>query len=122
VFYGQIIKQKYLKDPSISFCGIGDARSDTAPLQVTTFAQGKQIDELISKIWLEGGGGEMELNLMNLLLIFGQENVTSPLPPNLLSFSQEMKEFMKPFSQKDFKKNLNLTKRKTFQQKKFSKN
>eukprot|EP01080_Neovahlkampfia_damariscottae_P005285 gene5285-8903_t len=57
MFYGEIIKKEYLKDPSISFCGIGDARSDEAPLQVTEFGQGKQIDELISKIWLEGGGG-----------------------------------------------------------------
>ena len=33
VFYGEIVVKNYLKDPAIAFCGIGDARSDEAPLQ-----------------------------------------------------------------------------------------
>ena len=41
MFYGQIIMNKYLKDPSLSFCGIGDATADRAPLQVTNFGRGK---------------------------------------------------------------------------------
>ena len=49
--------QKYLTNPALSFCAIGDAIYDKAPLQVTRFGQGKEIDELISKMWLEGGGG-----------------------------------------------------------------
>lgn len=49
--------QGYLTDPSISFCAIGDATCDDAPLQVTDFGQGVQIDQLIKKIYLEGGGG-----------------------------------------------------------------
>lgn len=44
MFYGQIMMQNYLNDPSISFCAIGDATSDEAPLQVTDFGQGKEID------------------------------------------------------------------------------
>lgn len=44
MFYGQIMMQNYLSDPSISFCAIGDATSDEAPLQVTDFGQGKEID------------------------------------------------------------------------------
>jgi hypothetical protein len=57
MFYGQIMMQKYLENPALSFCAIGDVTSDQAPLQVTKFGQGKEIDELISKMWLEGGGG-----------------------------------------------------------------
>jgi len=58
MFYGQIMLQGYLSDPAISFCAIGDATSDGAPLQVTEFGQGKEIDQLISKMYLEGGGGD----------------------------------------------------------------
>ncbi len=57
MFYGQIMMQKYLEDPAISFCAIGDAVTDNAPLQVSEFGQGKEIDQLISKMYLEGGGG-----------------------------------------------------------------
>jgi hypothetical protein len=57
MFYGQIMMQKYVSNPAISFCAIGDITSDNAPLQITRFGQGKEIDELIAKMWLEGGGG-----------------------------------------------------------------
>lgn len=57
MFYGQIKMQDYLKDPALSFCAIGDVTSDQAPLQVTRFGQGKEIDEMIAKLWLEGNGG-----------------------------------------------------------------
>ena len=49
--------QKYLEEPSVSFCAIGDHKYDKAPLQITEFGEGKEIDQLISKVWLEGGGG-----------------------------------------------------------------
>lgn len=57
MFYGQIKMKNYLKDPAISFCAVGDVYSDKAPLQVSEFGQGKEIDEMIAKLWLEGGGG-----------------------------------------------------------------
>lgn len=41
----------------MSFCAIGDHTCDKAPLQITDFGEGKEIDQLISKVWLEGGGG-----------------------------------------------------------------
>ena len=59
MFYGQIMMQGYLTDPSVSFCAIDDTR-DKAPLQVTDFGQGVQIDQLISKIYLESGGSGEE--------------------------------------------------------------
>jgi hypothetical protein len=57
MFYGQILMQNYLEDPAISFCAVGDYTSDEAPLQVTEFAQGKAIDQLLSKMYIECGGG-----------------------------------------------------------------
>lgn len=56
MFYGQIMMKKYLTDPSISFCAIGDHGGDQAPLQCTEFGRGNEIDQLISKIYLEGNG------------------------------------------------------------------
>jgi len=57
MFYGQILMKNYATNPTLSFCAIGDAISDKAPLQVCQFAQGTDIDTWISKIFLEGGGG-----------------------------------------------------------------
>ena len=60
MFYGQIMMQEYLSDPSLSFCAVDDTK-DKAPLQITDFGQGVQVDQLISKIYLERGGpGEEE--------------------------------------------------------------
>jgi hypothetical protein len=70
MFYGQIMMQNYLSDPSISFCAIGDETCDSAPLQVTEFGQGKEIDQLISKMWLEGGGGGNQHESYNLSAYF----------------------------------------------------
>jgi len=42
--------QGYLSDPSISFCAIGDHTCDSAPLQITSFCQGKALDETLSKV------------------------------------------------------------------------
>jgi hypothetical protein len=62
MFYGQIMMQKYLSDPAISFCAIGDHTCDDVPLQVTEFGQGKAIDQLLSKMVLlkSGNGNEHE--------------------------------------------------------------
>jgi len=57
MFYGQIMMQGYLEDPSICFLGVGDANSDEAPLQVGEFCQGAALDNWIAKLWLEGKGG-----------------------------------------------------------------
>eukprot|EP00906_Rhabdomonas_costata_P011586 RCo016515 len=58
MFYGQIMLQGYLRSTSVSFAAVGDVDCDVAPLQVTNFAQGKDLDEHISRIWVEGGGGD----------------------------------------------------------------
>jgi hypothetical protein len=58
MLYGQIMMQGYLEDPAISFAAIGDATNgDRAPLQVCDFASGTDLDDWLTKIWLEEGGG-----------------------------------------------------------------
>jgi hypothetical protein len=52
MFFGQIKIQNYVPDPAISFCAIGDATCDQAPLQVSGFGIGKEIDEMLKKMWL----------------------------------------------------------------------
>jgi hypothetical protein len=58
MFIGQIILKGYVPDPAISFAAIGDATSgDRAPIQVGGFESDNRLDEVLSKIWLEEGGG-----------------------------------------------------------------
>lgn len=54
---GQIELKGYTENPGISFCGIGDANSDRAPLQVGQFEADNRLDEVLSRIWIEEGGG-----------------------------------------------------------------
>jgi hypothetical protein len=57
MFYGQLMINQYVQDPALSFCAIGDATCDSTPLQVTEFGQGHSLDQLLNKVYLEGGGG-----------------------------------------------------------------
>ena len=44
-------------DPQIMFAAIGDAKSDRAPLQVGQFESDERMDDDLSRMWLEEGGG-----------------------------------------------------------------
>jgi len=65
---------KYLKCPKVSFCAIGDHTSDDVPLQCSEFGEGKAIDQMISKIFLEGGGGDNQHESYDLSAFFYQEH------------------------------------------------
>ena len=55
---GQIIMKGYVGGPAISFAAIGDATAgDRAPLQVGQFEADNRLDEVLSRIWIEEGGG-----------------------------------------------------------------
>ncbi len=54
---GQIELKGYTENPGISFCGIGDAFSDRAPLQVGQFEGDNRLDEELQRMWIEEGGG-----------------------------------------------------------------
>ncbi|MFT5849551.1 MAG: hypothetical protein ACI9H6_000360 [Patiriisocius sp.] len=44
-------------DPQIMFAAIGDATSDRAPLQVGQFESDERMDDDLSRVWMEEGGG-----------------------------------------------------------------
>jgi hypothetical protein len=46
-----------VKDPQILFGAVGDATCDQVPLQVGQFESGIEMDDDLSRFWLEGGGG-----------------------------------------------------------------
>jgi len=56
MFFGQLKVQNYLQDPAFSFCAVGDAYGDKSALQVGNFAQGNDLDTILSRIHIEGGG------------------------------------------------------------------
>jgi len=55
---GQLVEQKYLDDPMVSLAAVGDVTSDQAPLQMGDFAQIRELDDWLQKLYLEGGGGD----------------------------------------------------------------
>ncbi len=58
MFIGQIELRNYVEGPAISFAAIGDATAgDRAPVQVGQFEADNRLDAVLSKIWLEEGGG-----------------------------------------------------------------
>jgi len=49
---------QYRPDTEICFAAIGDAAVDRWPLQVTTFASGFDLEQLLGSLFGEGGGGD----------------------------------------------------------------
>ena len=49
---------QYREDLEICFAAIGDAQVDQWPLQVTTFASGYDLEQLLGSLYGEGGGGD----------------------------------------------------------------
>lgn len=54
---GLLLRKGYLTDPQICFGAVGDAYSDRAPFQIFQFESGNEMDDGLSKIYIEGGGG-----------------------------------------------------------------
>lgn len=52
-----LLTQAVIPDPQILFGAIGDFHSDRAPLQVAQFESGLEMDQWLTKIFLEGNGG-----------------------------------------------------------------
>jgi hypothetical protein len=49
---------QYREDLEICFAAIGDAKVDRWPLQVTSFASGFDLEQLLGSLYGEGGGGD----------------------------------------------------------------
>lgn len=53
----EILTRKPVSDPHIMFMAVGDAYTDSAPLQATQFEADIRIAEQLKELYLEGGGG-----------------------------------------------------------------
>jgi hypothetical protein len=54
---GVLQRKGYIEEPQILFGAVGDAYSDSVPLQIGQFEIGNEMDDVLSNILLEGGGG-----------------------------------------------------------------
>lgn len=67
---GYLIKKNILASPHVMFGAIGDAYCDAVPLQIGQFEAGNEMDDVLSKIVLEGGGGGQQKETYELALYF----------------------------------------------------
>jgi hypothetical protein len=54
---GLLIRKGYLEHPAILVGAIGDATCDRIPLQIGQFESGIEIEDCLTSLYLEGGGG-----------------------------------------------------------------
>ena len=52
-----LLERRPVPDPHLMCMGVGDVRTDAAPLQVTQFETDLRIVRQLSDVWIEGGGG-----------------------------------------------------------------
>lgn len=79
---------QYRPDLEICFAAIGDAKVDNWPLQVTTFASGFDLEQLLKSLYGEGGGGDAPESY-GLFAHWVNSHVTIPKldePPFLIVF------------------------------------
>jgi hypothetical protein len=67
---GLLLRKGYVPHPQIMFGAVGDATCDRAPLQVGQFESDNRMDDDLSRILLEGGGGGQKTESYELALYF----------------------------------------------------
>ncbi len=55
----RLVEQGWVTDPQVLFAAVGDAQSDRGPLQVGQFESGLEMDQWLTRLWLEAGGGDL---------------------------------------------------------------
>ena len=78
MFYGQIEQTGYLKDFDVCFAAVGDAYSDSAPLQVCDFQKGIALDDWLKKLYLEGNGGGQQTESYELAAYYFGKHCSMP--------------------------------------------
>ena len=68
--FGLCLRRGYLDHPAILVGGVGDATCDRVPLQIGQFESGNEIEEDLSRLYLEGGGGAGQTESYELALYF----------------------------------------------------
>ena len=74
---GLLLRKGYVAHPQIMFGAIGDATCDRAPLQVGQFESDNRMDDDLSRILLEGGGGGQKTESYELALYFMARHTTA---------------------------------------------
>lgn len=64
--FTSILDRKPITNPHVMFMGVGDAATDTAPLQVSQFEADNRIVEQLTQMWIEGRGGSNNSESYNL--------------------------------------------------------
>lgn len=67
---GLLIRKGYVEHPAIMVGAIGDATCDRAPLQVGQFESGIEIENDLTNLYLEGGGGGQDTESYELAMYF----------------------------------------------------
>jgi hypothetical protein len=74
---GLLLRKGYAAHPQIMFGAIGDATCDRAPLQAGQFESDNRMDEDLSRILLEGGGGGQKTESYELAMYFMARHVAA---------------------------------------------
>ncbi len=67
---GLLLRKGYARDPQILFGAVGDATCDRVPLQIGQFESDNRMDDDLSRIVLEGGGGGQMTESYELALYY----------------------------------------------------
>ncbi|SNT45280.1 hypothetical protein SAMN05421812_106220 [Asanoa hainanensis] len=67
---GLLLRKNYARDPQILFGAVGDATCDRVPLQIGQFESDNRMDDDLSRIVLEGGGGGQMTESYELALYY----------------------------------------------------
>lgn len=67
---GLLLRKAYLPDPQILVSAFGDATFDRVPLQIGQFESGIEIDDDITNIYMEGGGGAGDFETPELAMYY----------------------------------------------------
>lgn len=68
---GLLTRKNYITDPQVLFLAVGDATCDRVPLQVGQFESGLEMDDDLSNMYLEQGGGGQQTESYELAAYFG---------------------------------------------------
>ncbi len=68
--HGLILRKGYAEHPQILFGAVGDATCDMVPLQIGQFESDNRMDENLTNLVLEGGGGGQKTESYELALYF----------------------------------------------------
>lgn len=76
VFFEELLNRKPVTDPHMMIMGIGDAKYDTAPLQVSQFEADLTIAKWLEKIYVEHGGGGNSIESYELPYYFAYNHTS----------------------------------------------